>query len=301
MLDTGDGHRIYIEQSGNPEGQPVVVCHGGPGGGSSPAMRRFFDPDHYRIILFDQRGCGLSQPLASVDNNTTADLIADMERIRVLLGIARWMIFGGSWGATLALLYAETYPERVEALVLRGIFLATRPELDWFYGGGAARFFPELWAQFRLPIPPEDQDDLIAAYRKRLFSGDRISEARYARAWAMWENALATIDYDGMVGEAPAEYARAFARLENHYFSQGCFIDEGQILRDRTRIEHIRAIIVQGRFDMICPPEGAWRLKQGWPRAELRMVPAAGHALSEVGITAALVAATNRLRDAAFA
>ena len=301
MLDTGDGHRIYIEQSGNPEGQPVVVCHGGPGGGSSPAMRRFFDPDHYRIILFDQRGCGLSQPLASVDNNTTADLIADMERIRVLLGIARWMIFGGSWGATLALLYAETYPERVEALVLRGIFLATRPELDWFYGGGAARFFPELWAQFRLPIPPEDQDDLIAAYRKRLFSGDRISEARYARAWAMWENALATIDYDGMVGEAPAEYARAFARLENHYFSQGCFIDEGQILRDRTRIEHIRAIIVQGRFDMICPPEGAWRLKQGWPRAELRMVPAAGHALSEVGITAALVAATNRLPAAALA
>jgi proline iminopeptidase len=264
-------------------------------------MRRFFDPDHYRIILFDQRGCGLSQPLASVDNNTTADLIADMERIRVLLGIARWMIFGGSWGATLALLYAETFPERVTALVLRGIFLATRPELDWFYGGGAARFFPELWAQFRLPIPPEDQDDLIAAYRKRLFSGDRISEARYARAWAMWENALATIDYDGMVGEAPAEYARAFARLENHYFSQGCFIDEGQILRDRTRIEHIRAIIVQGRFDMICPPEGAWRLKQGWPRAELRMVPAAGHALSEVGITAALVAATNRLRDAALA
>ena len=297
MLDTGDGHSVYVEQSGNPEGQPVIVCHGGPGGGSSPAMRRFFDPDHYRIILFDQRGCGLSRPVAGVENNTTAHLIRDMEMIRERLGIERWMIFGGSWGATLGLLYAQAHPDRVAALILRGVFLATRAELDWFYGGGAARFFPDLWAQFRLPIPVDEQDDLIAAYRKRLFCGEYPTEARYARVWAMWENALATIDYDGLVGESPTDYARAFARLENHYFSHDCFIDEGQILRDRAKIEHIRAIIVQGRFDMICPPESAWRLKKGWRNAELRMVPAAGHALSEVGITAALVAATNRLRD----
>ena len=298
MIDVGSGHRIYVEQSGHPAGQPVIVCHGGPGGGSSPAMRRFFDPAHYRVILFDQRGCGKSRPYAGVEANTSWDLIADMERIRTDLGIGRWTVFGGSWGATLSLLYAETHPERVEALVLRGVFLATRSELDWFYAGGAGQFFPDLWENFIRPIPEAERSDLIAAYRRRLFSGDYAEECRFGRHWALWENALASVDYDGFVGEAPLDYSRAFSRLENHYFSHGAFLEaDDQILRDRHRIADIPAVIVQGRFDMICPPVTAWRLAQGWDRARLHFVPAAGHALSEPGITAALVDAMDRMRS----
>ena len=297
LLDVGGGHRVYVEQSGHPHGCPVVVCHGGPGGGCSPAMRRYFDPSHYRIILFDQRGCGLSRPQASVNNNSTWDLVADMERIRTALGIGAWMIFGGSWGATLALLYAQAHPDRVTALILRGVFLAQRSELDWFYGGGAGQFFPDLWAQFIAPIPEDERGDLIAAYHKRLFSGDHLQETRHARIWALWENALASVEYDGFPGESPPDYAHAFARLENHYFLNGAFLEtDGQILRDRGRIEHIPATIVQGRMDMICPPISAWQLAQGWKRADLRIIPAAGHALSEPAITAALVTAMDRLR-----
>ncbi|MBD3785457.1 MAG: prolyl aminopeptidase [Sphingomonadales bacterium] len=297
MLDMGDGHRLYVEQSGHPNGMPVLVCHGGPGGGCSPAMRRFFDPAHYRVVMFDQRGCGLSRPHASVTANTTWHLVADIERIRATLGISDWVVFGGSWGATLALIYAEAHPDRVRALVLRGVFLAMQSELDWFYGGGAGQFFPDLWQNFTAAIPEDERGDLIAAYHKRLFSGDYAEEARFARSWAMWENALASVDFDGLPGEAPPDYARAFARLENHYFSNAAFLEQdGQILRDRHRIEHIPATIVQGRMDMICPPLSSWRLSQGWARANLRMVPAAGHALSEPGISAALVAAMDRLR-----
>ena len=297
MLDMGDGHRIYVEQSGHPQGQPVIVCHGGPGGGCSPQMRRYFDPAHYRVILFDQRGCGLSKPFASVDDNTTWHLVSDIERIRKILGIDAWMVFGGSWGATLSLIYAQTHPDRVQALVLRGVFLATQAELEWFYAGGAGQFFPDLWEQFIRPIPEDERGDLIGAYHKRLFSGDFAEEARFGRHWAMWENALASVEYDGFPGEAPADYARAFSRLENHYFSNAAFLEEdGQILRDRHRIEHIPAIVVQGRMDMICPPISSWRLTQGWRQAQLRMVPAAGHALSEPGITAALVRAMDALR-----
>lgn len=297
-VDVGDGHVLYVEQSGHPEGQPVVVCHGGPGGGCSPTMRRFFDPRHYRIILFDQRGCGLSRPHASVTANTTWHLIADMEQIRQELGINQWMVFGGSWGATLALLYAEAHPDRVEALILRGVFLATKAELEWFYGGGAGQFYPDLWANFRRPIPEGEQHDLIGAYHKRLFSGDYMAEARYGRHWAMWENALASVAFDGPPGEASSDYARAFARLENHYFQNGGFLEEDdQILRDRHRIEHIPTKIVQGRLDMICPPISAHRLAQGWARAELQLVPMSGHALSEPGITAGLVRAMDALRS----
>lgn len=297
LMDVGGGHRIYVEQSGHPLGRPVVVCHGGPGGGCSPTMRRYFDPAHYRVILFDQRGCGLSKPHASVTNNTTWDLLADMERIRIELGVESWLVFGGSWGATLALLYAQNHPERVEGLILRGVFLATAAELGWFYGGGAGQFFPDLWAQFLAPIPEDERGNLIGAYHKRLFCGDYLQEARFARSWALWENALASVEYDGFPGESPPDYAHAFARLENHYFLNRAFLEhDGQILRDRSLIEHIPATIVQGRLDMICPPVSAWRLAQGWKRASLRLVPAAGHALSEPGITAALVAAMDRLR-----
>lgn len=297
-MDVPGGHRIYVEQSGHPQGQPVVVLHGGPGGGCSPAMRRYFDPAHYRMVLFDQRGCGRSRPHASVEANTTWDLVADIEAIRTALGIDVWMVFGGSWGATLALLYAEAHPGRVSHLILRGIFLMMQRELDWFYGGGADAFWPDLWQSFAGIIPEGERHDLIAAYHRRLFSGDPVVETRFARAWAGWENALASIENDGMVGDPAPDYARAFARLENHYFLNKGFLEEdGQILRDRGSIEHIPASIVQGRYDMICPPQSAWMLAEGWARADLRLIPGAGHALSEVGITAELVRIMDRLRD----
>jgi proline iminopeptidase len=258
-------------------------------------MRRYFDPDVYRIILFDQRGCGRSRPHASVTNNTTWHLVADIERIRETLGIDRWIAFGGSWGATLALIYAQTHPERVAALALRGIFLMTRPELDWFYGGGAGRFWPDLWARFSKPIPVDEHDDLIAAYHRRLFSGDMAIETRFARTWAAWENALAAIDSDGITGESPADYARAFSRLENHYFQNMGFLSpEQQILHRMDRIADIPGVIVQGRFDMICPPASAYTLANAWPEARLTIVGRAGHALSEPGISAELVRAMDR-------
>ncbi len=291
MLDVGDGHRLYVEQSGNPDGIPVVVLHGGPGGGCSPAMRRYFDPQKYRAILFDQRGCGRSRPHASVEDNTTWHLVADIERIREELGIDRWIVFGGSWGATLALVYGQEHPERTASLILRGVFLMTQAELDWFYGGGAGRFWPELWESFAGMVPEDERGDLIAAYHQRLFSGDLVTETRFARAWASWENALASIDNDGVTGESPADYARAFARLENHYFTNAGFLGDKAILNPHrmARIARIPGVIVQGRYDMICPPTSAWRLSRAWPKGRLKMVGKAGHALSEPGISSELV------------
>ncbi|HMQ40831.1 MAG TPA: prolyl aminopeptidase [Paracoccus sp. (in: a-proteobacteria)] len=294
-IEVGDGHVLYVEQSGNPEGQPVIVLHGGPGGGCSPFMRRFFDPAHYRAILFDQRGCGLSTPHASVEANTTPHLVADIEAIRQALGIGQWALFGGSWGATLALAYAEAHPQAVTALILRGVFLGTQAELDWFYGGGAGRFWPERWQDFCAPIPEEERGDMIAAYHRRLFSGDEAEEQRFARHWIMWENGLAGMDIANPGAASPA-YARAFARLENHYFRNRCFLDEGQLLRDRARIEHIPCQIVQGRYDMVCPPISAWTVAQDWQNCRLRMVPASGHALSEPRIAAELVEVMNDMR-----
>ena len=290
MLAVGDGHEIYVEQSGNPNGMPVVVLHGGPGGGCSPTMRRYFDPSHYRIILFDQRGCGRSKPHAEIENNTTWHLVADIERIREALGIDQWVVFGGSWGATLALIYAQTHPDRPVALVLRGVFLMTQRELDWFYGGGAGQFWPETWTRFASLIPDDEKGDMIAAYHKRLFSGDRETEVKYARAWAAWENSLASMSSNGMSGQPNADYARAFSRLENHYFTHAGFLDfDGQILAHMDRIAHIPGVIVQGRYDMICPPHSAYELAKKWPNARLRMIHDAGHALSEPGITSELV------------
>lgn len=297
VIDMGDGHTIYVEQCGNPDGVPAFVFHGGPGGGCSPAMRRYFDPSHYRVVLFDQRGCGRSRPHASVVDNTTWHLVADVERIRMALGIDSFVAFGGSWGATLALIYALTHPERVRHLVLRGVFLMTRAELDWFYGGGAGLFFPDLWQRFVAPIPTDERGDLIAAYHRRLFSGNLVEEGRHARLWAQWENALASIQSEGAFGEGPSDYARAFSRLENHYFLNSGFLEsDGWILQERHRIEHIGATVVQGRYDMVCPPTSAWKLAQGWDRCQLKMVGMAGHALSEPGISEALVQATDALR-----
>lgn len=296
MLDVGQGHRVYVEQCGNPSGIPVVICHGGPGGGCSPAMRRYFDPELYRIILFDQRGCGRSRPHASVMDNTTWHLVDDMEAIRRTLNIDVWIVFGGSWGATLALIYAETHHERVRNLVLRGVFLMTQRELDWFYGGGAGRFWPEVWARFEALVPEDERGDLIGAYHRRLFSGDMALETRFARAWSSWENALASIHSTGAGGESPGDYARAFARLENHYFTNAGFLEfDGQIIANAGRIKHIPGTIVQGRYDMICPPESAYALAQAWPAAELKMIRDAGHALSEPGISAELVRTMDRI------
>ncbi len=299
VIDMGDGHRIYMEQCGRPDGIPVLVLHGGPGGGCSPAMRRYFDPAIYRVVLFDQRGCGRSRPHASVLDNTTWHLVADIEVIRKQLGIDKFVCFGGSWGATLALIYALSHPDRVARLVLRGVFLSTQSELDWFYGGGAGVFYPDLWAKFIDPIPLAERGNLIQAYHHRLFSGNMAEETRYARAWASWENALASIQNEGSTGESPAEYARAFSRLENHYFQNRGFLEcDGWIERERSRIEHIPTVIVQGRYDMICPPISAWRLSRGWAACDLRIVGMAGHALSEPRISAELVRVMDGLTTA---
>ena len=296
MLDVGDGHRVYVEQCGNPEGIPVIVLHGGPGGGCSPAMRRYFDPSVYRIVLFDQRGCGRSRPHASVVNNTTWHLVDDIELIRRTLDVDAWIVFGGSWGATLALIYAEAHPGHVRQLVLRGVFLMPQGELDWFYGGGAGKFWHEVWARFVALVPEDERGDLIGAYHRRLFSGDMALETRFARAWSAWETALASIHSAGQGGAAPGDYARAFARLENHYFTNAGFLEfDGQILAHAGRIKHIPGTIVQGRYDMICPPDSAYALSQAWPAGQLKMVRNAGHALSEPGISAELVRTMDRI------
>ncbi len=297
MLEMTGGHAVFVEQSGNPAGVPVIVLHGGPGGGCTPGMRRFFDPFHYRAVLFDQRGCGRSTPHASVENNTTWDLVADIERIRVALKVEKFVVFGGSWGSTLALLYAQKYPDRVEALVLRGIFTMTKAELAWFYGGGAGRFWPEQWRDFADMVPPDERGDLVAAYGKRLFGSSDEDTGRFAEAWAGWESALAVLDPGERRGGPTGAYARAFARLENHYFQNDGFLEcDDQIMRDMHKIVHVPGHIVQGRYDMVCPPHTARFLHEAWPGSELRMVATGGHALSEPGISAELVAIMDQLK-----
>lgn len=294
-ISVSGGHTLYLEQSGPIDGEPVVVLHGGPGGGCHPGMRRYFDPDRYRVILFDQRGCGRSKPHASVENNTTWDLVSDIEVIRQELGIDRWTVFGGSWGATLSLLYAQTHPARVNALILRGVFTMTQAELDWFYEGGAGQYWPEAWAAFSEMIPEAERGNMVAAYHKRLFGNDDPEVVRFARAWARWENTLATLESSGVGHEPSAYYARAFARIENHYFTHnGWLREDGQILNDMNKIAHIPGYIVQGRYDMICPPHTAYKLHKAWPDSVLRLVRA-GHAMSEPAIAAELVGFMNDL------
>ncbi|MEM9852104.1 MAG: prolyl aminopeptidase [Pseudomonadota bacterium] len=291
-----EDHVIYVEECGNPDGIPVVVLHGGPGGGCSPGMRRFFHPDIYRVVLFDQRGCGRSRPHASVNDNTTWDLVADIELIRQELGIDQWIVFGGSWGATLALVYAQTHPRRVRHLVLRGVFMMTAAELDWFYGGGARAFFPEEWRDFVSLLPEAEQKTVIDGFARRLFGPDEGEQIRFARAWTEWESALASLEQTPSRGSVPASYALAFAKIENHYFRNAGFLrEDGQILKDMHRIAHIPGSIVQGRYDMICPPHTAFTLHDNWPSARLIVVPNAGHSLSEPGITSALVTIMDEL------
>ena len=295
-MEMTDGHRLYVEQSGNPRGIPVVVLHGGPGGGCTASMRRYFDPEKFRTILFDQRGCGRSTPFASVENNTSWHLVADIERIRERLGIKDWIVFGGSWGATLSLLYGQSHPARVRAMVLRGVFTLTKAELDWFYGGGAGQFWPEAWDIFKGMIPPEEQDDLIAAYAKRLFGPNEAEADKAARIWTSWENTLATLVSDGKIRGAGERHARAFSRIENHYFSHGGWLDsDDQIIRNMPRLKGIDGYIVQGRYDMVCPPHTAHKLHQAWQGSKLRMVNLAGHAMSETGVTSELVSIMDHI------
>lgn len=293
-------HELYYEESGNPQGQPVVVVHGGPGGGSAPWHRRFFDPAVYRIVMFDQRGCGKSTPYASLEDNTTWHLVEDMERLRAKLGIERWQVFGGSWGSTLALAYAQAHPHCVTALVLRGIFLLRPFELRWFYQEGCSFIFPDAWQQYLAPIPVDERGDLIAAYYLRLTSDDARVRLQAARAWSQWEASTAKLLPDAQMVQRFGEddFAEAFARIECHYFiNQGFLRNTDQLLDDVVRIRQIPAVIVQGRYDMACPMIGAWDLHQRWPEAELQIVADAGHAASEPGIVDRLVQATDGFRS----
>lgn len=293
-LDVGGGHKIYVEECGREHAQPVLVLHGGPGAGCSPFMRRFFDPMRYHVILFDQRGAGRSRPHGGLEANTTWDLVEDIEAIRTHLGIESWHLFGGSWGSTLALLYAQSYPDRVSAMMLRGVFTMTEPELAWFYGGGAARFFPEQWAEFVAPIPRGERDDLIAAYYRRLTVEDEVEQLRFARPWVRWETATASLK-PVRTGLIDGAYARAFARIESHFFAHRGWLDEPEHILDRMdRVSHIPGVIVQGRYDIICPPATAVGLSERWEAGRLALVDDAGHALSEPGIAAELLRATER-------
>jgi proline iminopeptidase len=299
-LEVGSGHRIYYEQCGNPSGTPALFVHGGPGAGAGAKARQFFDPESYRIVLHDQRGCGRSQPHASLEDNTTWHLIDDIERLREHLGIERWLVFGGSWGSTLALAYAERHPERVSALVLRGIFMLRRSEIEWFYQRGASAIYPDRFEDYLAPIPVAERGDLIDAYYRRLTGSDREVALAAARAWAIWEagtSFLRTND-DNVRNWGEADFALAVARIECHYFvNRGFFEREEQLLDGIERIRHIPAVIVQGRYDVVCPMQTAWDLHRAWPEADFRIVDEAGHSAFEPGITHELVLATDRFRD----
>ncbi len=296
LLDVGDGHLVYWELCGNPQGTPVVFLHGGPGGGCSPAHRRLFDPGRYKILLFDQRGCGRSTPHACIEANTTWHLVADVERLRRLIGAEKLLVFGGSWGSTLALAYAETHPERVSGLVLRGVFTLRRFELDWYYQRGASLLFPDKWERFVAPIPEEERGDFIAAYRRRLTHDDPAVRLEAAKAWSVWEGETITLLPDpAIAGQHGGDaYALAFARIENHFFIHAGWLDEGQLIRDAWKLRNIPGVIVQGRYDVATPAVTAWDLHRAWPEAAFHLVDDAGHAFKEPGILAQLVRATDR-------
>ena len=302
-LPPEDGHTVWFEESGNPDGLPVVFVHGGPGGGTQPLYRRFFDPDRYRIVLFDQRGCGRSTPHAELEHNNTWALVSDMERLREHLDIKAWVVFGGSWGSTLSLAYSQNHPDRCLAIILRGIFLLRQQELEWFYQDGASRMFPDAWQRYYHAIPEAERDDLLQAYYRRLTHDDPEVRIPAARAWATWEASTSKlIPSDSLVQSfEDAKFAEAFARIEAHYFVHGGFLDHpDQLIHNVERIRHIPGFIVQGRYDVVCPPQTAWDLHRAWPEAEFHMVPDAGHSATEPGIVDRLVDATDRTADRLF-
>lgn len=296
VLDVGDGHRIYWERCGTRGAKPAVFLHGGPGGGCNPTQRRVFDPALYDIVLFDQRGCGRSTPHASLEANTTWHLVADMERLRERMGFDKWLVFGGSWGSTLALTYAETHPERVSELVLRGIFLLRPFEIAWYYQEGASRIHPEKHEAFLAPIPPEERHDVVAAFRRRLVSEDRAVRLEAAKAWSVWEGSTLTLLPDPGMSRAfgADDFAIAFARIENHYFVHGGWLEPDQLLRDAHKLRDIPGVIVHGRYDMATPMQNAYDLHKAWPEAAFQVVEGAGHAFSETGTLDRLVTATDR-------
>ncbi|WP_241386966.1 prolyl aminopeptidase [Rhodococcus sp. CH91] len=303
MLDVGDGQHLYWEVSGNPDGKPVVFLHGGPGGGTAPLHRRFFDPAAYRIVLFDQRGCGRSRPHvadgADLSVNTTDRLVDDIERLRTFLGVERWMVFGGSWGSTLALAYAQRHPDSVTELVLRGIFLLRRSEIDWYYNGGAGQLFPEAWARFRAPLAEADPGEHpVDVYHRLLHSPDPDVALAAAIAWSTWEGATSALrpDPERLAETAEPRFALAFARIENHYFHHRGFFEDGELLSNAHRLRDIPGVIVQGRYDVVCPARSAYDLHRAWPTARLHIVDDAGHAASEPGIVHHLVEATDGFR-----
>jgi proline iminopeptidase len=290
-------HEIYWEESGNPKGKPALFVHGGPGAGADPRSRRFFDPKRYRIVVFDQRGCGRSRPHASLEDNTTWHLVADIERLRTFLGIERWLVFGGSWGSTLALAYSQAHPRRVSELVLRGIFMLRKWEIDWFYQDGAGALFPDRWENYLAAIPRRERGDLVGAYYRRLTSPNRATRVRAARAWSIWEAATSHLltDDANIDKWGEEDFAVAVARIECHYFvNKGFLRREDQLLRGVARIRHIPSVIVQGRYDVVCPIRTAWDLHRRWPEADFRVVPDAGHSALEPGNTHELVSATDR-------
>ncbi|XP_074584297.1 proline iminopeptidase [Curcuma longa] len=300
FLKVSDIHTLYWEQSGNPNGHPVVFLHGGPGGGTSASNRRFFDPEFYRIILLDQRGAGKSTPHACLVDNTTWDLIGDIEKLREHLGIPEWQVFGGSWGSTLALAYSQLHPDKVTGIILRGIFLLRKKELDWFYEGGAAAIFPDAWEPFRDFIPEEERDNFILAYNKRLNSDDLDVQIKAAKIWTTWELMTAHLlqNEENVKRGEDDIFSLAFARIENHYFINKGFLPSGSYLLDNVdKIRHIRTVIVQGRYDACCPMMSAWDLHKAWPEAEFKVIPDAGHSANEPGIAAALVAANEKFKN----
>jgi proline iminopeptidase len=294
-------HELYYEQVGNPNGKPAIFLHGGPGGGLIPDYRRFFDPSAYRVVLFDQRGSGQSTPHANLEDNTTWDLVADIERLREHLGIEKWLVFGGSWGSTLSLAYSQTHPDRTTELVLRGIFLCRPREIDWFYqeGQGASALFPDIWEQYVNLIPEAERDDMLAAYHRRLMSDDEALRLRAAKAWSVWEGSTSKLFFDQSLIDHSGEdhFALALARIECHYFVNNAFFDtDNYLIENVGKIRHIPGVIVQGRYDVVCPMMSAWDLHRAWPEAELKVIPDAGHSATEPGIIDALVDATDRFR-----